>query len=501
MTDFAPYQDLRERFREIALVGGASSLLSWDQDTYMPPKAAACRADQLACLSGWRHRLAVAPEVNDWIKACEDHGFPAGSKEAANTREWRRDYDREAKLPQKLVEDFERTSSLARMAWMTAREKSEFPIFAPHLTKLLALSREKATLWGYEDSMYDALLDGYEPGVRAAQLRSLFADLRPAIVALLGPAAERSATTPGDVLSGDYPVAGQQALNQEVASAIGFDFEAGRIDTTAHPFCASPGVGDVRLTTRYNANDFSVSLYGVMHETGHGLYDQGLPEGDFGTPAGEAASLGIHESQSRLWENKVGCAPPFWEHWLPKAARHLPDLARFSPAEITSALNRVSPSFIRVEADEVTYDLHIILRFELELRLLEGDLAVADLPGAWNEEFEKMFSLRVPDDARGCLQDIHWSLGIFGYFPTYTLGNLNSAQLFAAARKQVADLDGQLAQGSYRGLLDWLRANVHAHGRCLRPQELMERATGETTQISHHVEYLRRKLGAIGQPA
>jgi len=495
MTDFTPYQELRERFREIALVGGASSLLSWDQDTYMPPKAAPFRADQLACLSGWRHRLAVAPEVNDWIKACEDHGYPAGSKEAANTREWRRDYDREAKLPQALVEDFERTSSLARMAWVDAREKSEFPIFEPHLVKLLALTREKANHWGYEESIYDALLEGYEPGARASQVRALFAELRPAVVAIVGPAAERGARTPGNLLSGDYPIAGQQAFNREVADAIGFDFEAGRIDTTAHPFCASPGLRDTRLTTRYDRNDFSISLYGVLHEAGHGLYDQGLPEGDFGAPAGEAVSLGIHESQSRLWENKVGCAPAFWEHWLPAAARHLPDLTRFSPAEITAALNRVSPSFIRVEADEVTYDLHIILRFELELRLLEGDLAIADLPGAWNEEFEKMFGLRVPDDARGCLQDIHWSLGIFGYFPTYTLGNLNSAQLFAAARKQVAGLDAQLAQGTYSGLLDWLRANVHAHGRCLRPQELMQRATGEPTRISRHVEYLREKLG------
>jgi len=497
MTDSPAYQKLRERFREVALIGGASGLLSWDQDTYMPPKSAPCRADQLACLSGWRHRLAVAPEVNDWIKACEDQGFPAGSKEAANLREWRRDYDREAKLPQALVEDFERTSSLARMAWMDARAKSEFPIFAPHLAKLLALTREKANYWGYQDSRYDALLDGFEPGARTGQLRSLFAELRPAIVAILGPAAERSAITPGELLSGNYPIAGQQALNREVAAAMGFDFEAGRIDTTAHPFCASPGVGDVRLTTRYHERDFSVSLYGVMHEAGHGLYDQGLPEDDFGTPAGEAASLGIHESQSRLWENKVGCARPFWEHWLPAAARHLPDLARFSPAEITRALNRVSPSFIRVEADEVTYDLHIILRFELELRLLEGDLAVADLPTAWNEEFEKMFSLRVPDDAHGCLQDIHWSLGIFGYFPTYTLGNLNSAQLFAAARKQIAGLDTQLAQGSYKALLDWLRANVHAHGRCLPPQDLMQQATGEPTQISYHLEYLRAKLAAL----
>jgi carboxypeptidase Taq len=497
MTDSAPYQNLRDRFREVALLGGASGLLSWDQETYMPEKAASCRADQLACLSGWRHKLAVAPEVDGWIKACEDHGFPAGSKEAANVREWRRDYDREAKLPQALVEDFERTSSLARMAWVDARTKSEFPIFAPHLDKLLTLTREKANRWGYTDSIYDALLDGFEPGARAAELRALFAELRPAIVAILGPAAEQSAETPGELLAGSYPIAGQQALNRAVASAMGFDFEAGRIDTTAHPFCSSPGLGDVRLTTRYNERDFSVSLYGIMHEAGHGLYDQGLPEADFGSPAGEAASLGIHESQSRLWENKVGCARAFWEHWLPKAVRHLPEVARFSPAQITAALNRVTPSFIRVEADEVTYDLHIILRFELELRLLEGGLAVADLPAAWNEEFEKMFGLRVPDDARGCLQDIHWSLGVFGYFPTYTLGNLNSAQLFAAARQQVAGLDAQLAQGDYKALLGWLRVNVHAHGRCLHPQDLMQRATGEPTRIAPHVEYLRAKLAAL----
>lgn len=497
MTDSSPYQKLTERFREIALVGGASSLLSWDQDTYMPEKAAPFRADQLAYLSGWSHRMATDPQVNDWIKAAEDHGFPEGSKEAANVREWRRDFDRQAKVPSKLVEDFERTSSLARMAWAKAREQSQFSNFAPHLEKLLTLTREKANCWGYEESIYDALLEGYEPGMRASQVTALFAELRPAVVELLGPAVERSAKTREDLLAAEYPIAGQQALNREVAKAIGFDFDAGRIDTTVHPFCTAPGVGDTRLTTRYDEKEFSVSLYGILHEAGHGLYDQGLPGEDHGTPAGEAVSLGIHESQSRLWENKVGRAQPFWEHWLPAASKLLPALARFSPAQIYAALNRVSPSFIRVEADEVTYDLHIILRFELELRMLEGNLAVADLPAAWNEEFEKSFSLKVPNDAQGCLQDIHWSLGGFGYFPTYTLGNLNSAQLFAAAAKQVAGLESELAQGRYSGLLSWLRTNVHSHGRCLRPQELMKRATGETTQISHHVEYLRKKLSAL----
>ncbi len=494
-SEFAPYQKLLERCRELALVDATSGLLSWDEETYMPRAALPFRAEQAAFFSGWSHRQFTAPEVGDWIKACEDEGFPADSDEAANTRNWRRDYDRATKLPADLVEEFNRATTLARDAWAEARRQSDFKLFLPHFETVLGLSRRMADHWGWRECRYDALLEGHERGARASELRQLFAELRPAIVAVLRPAAEKSRSIPADFLDADYPVAGQQAFNCEVAEAFGFDFKAGRIDTTTHPFCTGLGPGDCRLTTRYNERDFTDSFYGVLHESGHGLYDQGLPKKHHGTPLGDDVSMGIHESQSRLWENHVGRSRAFWEHWHPRACRHLPALKKFSPDQIHQAVNRVAPSFIRVEADQVSYDLHIILRFELELKLIEGELKPAELPDVWNEEFQKMLGLRVPNDAQGCLQDIHWSLGLFGYFPTYMLGNLNAAQLISRANVEVPSLETQLAQGHYGGLLGWLREKIHVWGQRYDPMDLMRRATGESTQAGHHLEYLGRKFG------
>ena len=491
---FAPYKTLLARAKEIALVDSAAALLNWDEETFMPRQALPFRAEQLAFFSGWSHRQFTASEVGDWIKACEDHGYAPDSDEAANTREWRRNYDRATKLPSELVEEFNRASTLARDAWTEARKRSEFAHFQPHLEKLLQLSRQMADKWGYDECRYDALLDGHERGARASQLKKLFAEFRPALVRVLGPAVENSRSISENFLEADYPIAAQQAFNREVAEAIGFNFNAGRIDTTTHPFCTGLGPGDTRLTTRYNERDFTESFYGVLHEAGHGLYDQGLKAEHHGTPLGSANSMGIHESQSRLWENHVGRSVAFWEHWHPRAGHHFPGLAKFSPEEIARAINRVSPSFIRVEADQVTYDLHIILRFELELKLIGGELKVSDLPGVWNEEFEKMLGLKVPDDARGCLQDIHWSLGAFGYFPTYTLGNLNAAQLMRRASQDLPKLNAELRSGSYQSLLRWLREKIHEPGQRYEPQELMRRATGETTQSNHHLDYLWKKF-------
>lgn len=493
-ASFAAYEKLRARAKEVALVDSAAALLNWDEETYMPRKALPFRAEQLAFFSGWSHRQFTAPEVGDWIKACEDHGFAPDSDEGANIREWRRSYDRATKLPPELVEEFNRATTLARDAWMEARKRSEFAHFQPHLEKLVQLSRQMADKWGFAECRYDALLEGHERGARASQLKKLFVELRPAIVAVLGPAVERSKSIPENFLEADYPAASQQAFNREVAEAFGFDFNAGRIDTTTHPFCTGLGPGDTRLTTRYNERDFTESFYGVLHETGHGLYDQGLKAEHHGTPLGHDCSMGIHESQSRLWENHVGRSVAFWEHWHPRACHHFPALKKFSPEQIARAINRVSPSFIRVEADQVTYDLHIILRFELELKLIEGELKVADLPGVWDGEFEKMFGLKVPDDARGCLQDTHWSLGAFGYFPTYTLGNLNASQLVQRAAADTPGLDSDLRSGKYQKLLGWLREKIHEPGQRYEPQELMRCATGQTTQAKHHLDYLRRKF-------
>lgn len=488
------YARLHSRFREVALIRSTNGVLGWDQETYLPEKAANWRADQLAWLSGQQHRLATAPEVGAWISECEAAGFSPESVEGVNVRGWRRDYDLATKLPQEFVEELSRTTAQATHVWAEARKRSDFAHYQPMLEKLVRLVQEKADRIGWTACRYDALLDEYEPGARTADIAALFDKLGPEVSALVGPAAEIAARQPEDLLAGDYPISAQQAFNREIAEAIGFDFSGGRIDTTTHPFCTGLGPGDTRLTTRYDARDFLSSLYGVLHEAGHGMYDQGLNEAEWGMPLGDACSLGIHESQSRLWENHIGGSEAFWAHWMPRACHHFPHLAKFTPAQVAAAARRVSPSFIRVDADEVTYDLHIILRFEIERRIINGDLAVADIPDAWNAKFTELLGLTVPDAAHGCLQDIHWSFGGFGYFATYTLGNLNASQLMDAARRAHPSLDADLGSGNYAGLLGWLRTNIHHHGRRFSAPDLMRHATGSATEASHHLAYLKAKF-------
>lgn len=483
------YTRLLERSRELNLLGGARNLLSWDQETGLPHKGVAFRAEQLAYLGGKMHRLQTDAAVGKWIAECEDAGIDAASFEAANVREWRWEYEQATKLPSEFVEEESKATSLAMEAWQAARGKSDFGAFRPHLEKMVDLSRRKADYFGYETCAYDALLNCYERGATSAALVKTFSELREAL-AEIGPLAwEKSAAIPAGLLKGNYPIAAQQAFNAEVAAAFGFDFEAGRIDTTAHPFCSGIAPGDTRLTTRYDQSDFTSSLYGVLHECGHGLYEQGLPKDDNGAPATESVSLGIHESQSRLWENHVGRAPEFWAFWYHRAVEHFPSIRKHSFEDIARAVLRSERTFIRVEADEVTYDAHIILRFEIERRLISGDLLANDVPEAWNADFEAMFGLKVGKDANGCLQDIHWSMGGIGYFPTYSLGNINAAQLMHAAAPQVGD---GLKTGDYAALLEWLRENIHRHGRHYLPDELMQRATGEAPNAKYHIEHLKK---------
>ena len=495
------YDSLLQRSKEIALYNSTAAVLGWDQETYAPHQASAWRAEQLGQLAGVAHRLGTSQDVGDWIKACEDNPPPCVNEEdcalrAANVREWRRDYDRATKLSSRLVEDLAKTTSLSREAWAQARKESNFAAFAPWLEKVLALTREQAEGWGYTTCAYDALLEGYEPGARVADLRPVFADLQSQLTPLLPRLREITGVAdPKRLLGAEYPVAGQQVLNREVAEALGFDFGAGRIDTTTHPFCTELGPRDCRLTTRYNTGDFTASLCGVIHEAGHGLYTQGLLPEYFGTPIGTYVSLGIHESQSRLWENQVGRSRAFWHNWYPRARQEFPSLNDLPMEEFWLLVNRVEPSHIRVDADEATYNLHIILRFEIEQKLVSGELAVADLPAAWNARFEELFHIPVPDDRRGCLQDTHWSLGLIGYFPTYTLGTLNAAQLFAHALKQVPGLDGDLDAGKYARLLEWLREKIHRHGRRYTPNELIEQATGESLKATYFMDYLKAKYG------
>ena len=488
--DVAAYQKLLDRTREINLLRSASQVLEWDEQTYLPTKAVGFRAEQLSYLGARAHSLFTDSAVGEWLEACRQLGFADESDEAVNIREWSRSYERATKLPVDFVEEFEKTAALSREAWKQARQAGDFSAFQPHLEKIVSMTVEKADRYGYSTSPYDALLEDFEPGATAAYIAPVFAELKPALRELVQQIGDRSET---ESIVGDYPIAHQRALNRLIAEAVGYDFGAGRIDTTTHPFATSLGPFDHRITTRYDEKMFQVSLYGILHETGHALYEQGLrPEG-FGTPIGSAVSLGIHESQSRLWENHVGRSRSFWEKWYPIASEHLPELKRFGIDQVVRSVQRVTPSFIRVEADEVTYDLHILLRFEIEVALIEKKITVRDLPEIWNAKFENLFGLKVPNDRMGVLQDIHWSMGALGYFPTYSLGNLNAAQLMKFAEQHVSGLTNSLAKGDYQPLLNWLRTSVHQPGKKFLPNELMARVTGEPTQARYRIEYLRQK--------
>ncbi|MEI8038226.1 MAG: carboxypeptidase M32 [Verrucomicrobiota bacterium] len=478
--------------RELAVIQSSAAVVGWDQETYLPPAAAAHRATQLAWLAARAHDRATSP---DWQSALELAEAADGGTDrclTANLRELRRQFNRATQLPTELVSRESAASSLAKHAWADARQRADFAAFAPHLTTLLGIAREKAELWGYAAEPYDALLEDYERGTSTAAVAELFDAMRPEFRETAARAVAKSAARAPGLPPGPYPIAAQQRLNAAIATSIGFDFQAGRIDTTAHPFCTTLGPRDVRLTTRYDEADFTSSLFGILHEAGHGLYEQGLPAAEFGLPSGSAVSLGIHESQSRLWENHVGRSRAFWIRWYPAAQHAFPQLAAFPLDDFLAFIWRANFSPVRVEADEATYDLHILLRFGLERRLLNGSLAVADVPAAWNEDFLGLFGFTPENDAQGCLQDIHWAMGGLGYFPTYTLGNIHAAQLFAAAR-QVPAIAAAIDQADYTPLLAWLRQAVHTHGATLDPADLIRQATGSPPSTRDYLAHLQSR--------
>ncbi len=481
--------DLARRHATIRSIG---SVIGWDQETYLPPSGAGHRAAQLAWISARAHELAVSGEWRDALGEAEAADVGADPETTANLRELRRGFDRATRLPVELVARASEASSLAKHAWAKARADSDFATFAPHLRKLLDIAREKAELWGYADEPYDALLENYERATSTAEVAALFDQLKPELRRIAAGAVERSAARRATLPPGPYSVAAQQRFNARVAESLGYDFTAGRIDTATHPFCTSLGPGDVRMTTRYDENDFTSSLFGVLHETGHGLYEQGLPRDDFGLPSGSSVSLGIHESQSRLWENHVGRSRPFWEKWYPEARECFPQLADFPLEEFLAHIRRAEFSPIRVEADEATYDLHIILRFGIERRMLRGEITVEEIPSAWNDEFRDLFGFTPADDRRGCLQDIHWSMGGLGYFATYSLGNLNAAQLFEAAKRDTTVAAG-CKRADYAALLRWMREHVHAPGATLDPADLMRQATGSPPATDAYLAHLRSR--------
>jgi carboxypeptidase Taq len=490
------YSELMELVRKQSLLSSVGSVLGWDEQVNLPAGGAEHRGEQLALISGMTHDLATDPRIGELLSELEsasDLGEET-SPEFVNVREARRHFDRAAKMPKAIVEELSRTGTLALQAWVKARQDKDFSEFQPWLEKMLNLKREEAAAIGFGDGVpYDALLDDYEPGATAAEIQAAFDPLREELVKMVAAIADSPRKPDESILTRLYPVAAQKEFSIQAATAIGFCFDSGRLDVAAHPFCSGFGPGDCRLTTRYDEHHFPGAFFGTLHEAGHGIYEQGLNPEAYGTAMGESVSLGIHESQSRMWENLVGRSRPFWDHFYEEAQTAFPQsIGDVSLDDFCRAVNDVRPSFIRVEADEVTYNLHIMLRFELEQAMLSGDLKAADVPSVWNETFTRYFGITPPDDALGCLQDVHWSAGLFGYFPTYALGNMYAAQFFEQANEDLGGLHEQFARGEFGPLKAWLNEKIHLQGQRFRAQRLVEEVTGKP--LSH--EPLLRHLHA-----
>ncbi len=476
------YDRLAARFARIATIGEANAMLGWDASAMMPPGGAAARGDQLAVLAGLAHGLLIAPEAGEELDWAESEGEDADPWRAANLRLMRHAHTRATALPPDLVEAQARANSACEKVWREARRTADFPLVRQHLAEVVSLTRQAAAVLAPALGMaeYDALMDGYQRGVGVADVAPVFANYEAFLQWALPQAEERQARAPVPMRpEGPFPAAVQEALCRRLSERAGLDYAHARLDRSTHPFCGGTP-SDVRITTRYDEADFAQSLLGVLHETGHALYERGLPEAYARQPVGEAAGMAAHESQSLIVEMQASRSDAFLS-WLGPELRATfgGDPAPYAPANLARLWRRVGRGFIRVDADEMTYPAHVILRFRLEQALIAGDLAVADLPGAWNEGFAALLGLTPPDDAQGCLQDIHWYDGAFGYFPSYTLGAMGAAQLMAAARRAVPELDVALGHGDFAPLLGWLRANVHGKGSLLGFNDLLRAATGK----------------------
>ena len=482
------------RFARLAHLGAASGILSWDNSVMMPAGAAPYRGETMATLAGLAHDLMTAPDVADDLAAAGDEDL--SPEEARNLDLMRREHARATALPGDLVEALSRASSAAEMVWRRARAESDFALLQPELETVFALTREKAQALSeaLDLTPYDALLDGFDPGRRAADVDRIFDRLAAELPAMIDAAIGAQAAPPP--LRGGYDLSRQEALGREVLDALGYDWAHGRLDVSSHPFTGG-APGDVRITTRYVADDFTQSLMGTVHECGHALYEQGLPEAWRGRPIGEAAGLTLHETQSLLYEMQLGRSDAFLDWLRPKLIAAFGEEEALTERGLRATYRHVSRSAIRVDADEMTYPLHVILRTRLERAMLTGDLAVADLPGAWSDGMRDLVGYTVTSDAEGCLQDIHWPMGAIGYFPTYSLGALGAAQIFRAAKQADPAIEAGIGSGDFAPLLAWLRAHIHAQGSRLAPSELLVRATGEPLGADAYLAHLRtRYLGA-----
>jgi len=482
-----PSPDLRERLGELSDLGHVGQLLAWDQQVMMPPRGAPARGEAMGTIERYAHDRLTSPELATLLDA-------AGPEDAGIVRVVRRDRDIATRVPGDLAAEITRAGADGLQAWLRARDANDFAVFEPALRRNIDLAREYAACFPKSEHPYDALLHRFEPGTTAAQVSVLFARLREGLVPLIS---EIATMQDPPTLTGDFTVAAQREIGLEIVQAMGFDASAWRLDDAVHPFAVSPSAGDVRVTSRFSDRNLQ-GLFALMHETGHGLYEHGVDPALARTTLDHGVSLGIHESQSRLWENNVGRSEPFWRYWLPRMRDRFPLTLRDVDLDaFLRAINVVKPSLIRVDADEVTYSLHVILRFELELDLVDGTLDPADLPATWAAKMKQMLGIAVPDDLQGVLQDIHWSEGIIGYFPTYAIGNVFSAQLWRAVRADLPDLDADLENGVYGNLRGWLVDKVHRHGRLLTPAELIEQAVGGPLDPAPLLEHLSAKYRAL----
>jgi carboxypeptidase Taq len=499
VTPEEAYQWLVEHSRETAYLKSMGHLLGWDQRTQIPPKGHEHRHHQFAMLAKWIHARATDPRVGEALTRVEASELvkEPGAVAAVNVREWRRDYDRAVKIPQELAVALAKATAAGETAWERTRPDNDWETFKPFLATIIALKREQAQALGYPREPYDAHLDHFEPGESAAGLAPLLAQLRETLILILEAIRGSRRRPQSEVVRRQFPVGDQERFARLAAQSLGYDFAGGRLDQTAHPFSVDIGPGDVRITTRFDEHYFNQAFFGTLHETGHALYGQGLPVASWGTPRGDIVSLGIHESQSRLWENLVGRSLGFWRFFYPRAQEVFPFLQGIPLQVFYFAVNEVKPSLIRTEADEVTYNLHILLRFELERALMNGDLEVEELPGAWNDKMRAYLGLIPPGPGQGVMQDVHWSAGLFGYFPTYTLGNLYAAQFYARAEAELGPLEERFAAGDFAPLLTWLRERIHRQGHRLWARPLVREVTGEDLTPRYLVGYLQRKFGVL----
>ncbi len=486
------YKQLLEALEKCYWIHSTLSLLGWDEQVNLPPGSAEHRAGQTACLADLHHREFTRAEIGEWLTALEEDAASLPEEQRDLIRLVRRDYDRATKLPARFVAEKAAHQSRAYHEWVRARERNDFAGFAPFLEKTLQLAREEAKMLGWEKNPYDCHIDRHDPGMTAARVEELFAKLRAPLVDLVGRILDSPVKADTSVLRG-FPVDRQETFVRELVERLGFDFSRGRIDRSVHPFCSGDGA-DTRMTTRYDPDNPLDAIFSAIHETGHGLYDQGLPLDQRSNPLGQAVGMAVHESQSRLWENQVGRSRKFWDYFEPLFRQAFePRLGDVSSDELYLAINAVRLNPIRVDSDEVTYNLHIMLRFELEQALFEGGLEAAGLPSEWNRLSAEILGLTPRNDTEGVLQDVHWSVGSVGYFPSYCLGNMMAAQLWYKVTKEFPALEQSFAEGSFSQLSNWLREKIHRHGRRFDTEEIVQKATGECLDPGPLLKYLTER--------